>query len=207
MRKHFISSVKKRGKSKGATANSNPADNEGRPYISGHGDATMTQQSLHDSQSVMNRKNVAHTTMDALEITETISNEHHEYSEQKEADAETAEFSKDSTFAINTSPGAVHEKDSQYQSDFVSPKQIKHTAVHRSFVSQRRRSGANKLNRSRKSEEKGSPHLDDPNLCKLYETIPELDVTILPRGGTSIETEAVGRIQVCLSSIGKHAAV
>jgi hypothetical protein len=31
----------------------------------------------------------------------------------------------------------------------------------------------------------------------MYATIPELESTKLPRGGLSMDTEAVGRIQVC----------
>jgi hypothetical protein len=34
---------------------------------------------------------------------------------------------------------------------------------------------------------------------KMYDTIPELESTKLPRGGLSMETEAVGRVQVSLS--------
>lgn len=38
---------------------------------------------------------------------------------------------------------------------------------------------------------------DDPGVVKGYESVPLLDVDPLPRGGVSLETKAVGRIQVC----------
>ena len=37
---------------------------------------------------------------------------------------------------------------------------------------------------------------DDHVLARMYDSIPPLEVTKLPRGGISIETEAVGRVQV-----------
>lgn len=37
----------------------------------------------------------------------------------------------------------------------------------------------------------------DLSAYKMYATIPELESTKLPRGGLSMDTEAVGRIQVC----------
>jgi hypothetical protein len=39
---------------------------------------------------------------------------------------------------------------------------------------------------------------DPPNLVKAYEMIPLLEQTILPRGGASVDTKAVGRVQVRL---------
>ena len=44
--------------------------------------------------------------------------------------------------------------------------------------------------------------LDGPDVDKAYENVPLLDITHLPRGGVSIETQAVGHVQVSLS---KHA--
>lgn len=197
MRKRFIS-VKKRGKSKDIIKN-NAANDEQRPYISGHGDTTTGKQSLDDSQTIM-RGNLTHTTTRTLEMVETNSNEDYEYSEQEEAEMEADEMK------VEISPDAMHAKDLENQSDSIPSNQFKRTSVHRPLLSQRRRSGTNKLNRSKKSEEKDGPFLDDPILCKMYEAIPELDLTSLPRGGTSIETEAVGRIQVRLISIGKRTA-
>jgi hypothetical protein len=52
------------------------------------------------------------------------------------------------------------------------------------------------LNRGKKIVERDVPLIDDPIMCRMYEAIPELELTTLPRGGTSIETDAVGRIQV-----------
>jgi|AntRauTorckE5430_2_1112549.scaffolds.fasta_scaffold01782_7 hypothetical protein len=44
-------------------------------------------------------------------------------------------------------------------------------------------------------------HVEDPSIMKMYDRIPELETTKLPRGGISIDTEAVGRVQVCVHTI------
>lgn len=193
MRKRFIS-VRKRGKSKGA-ADTSTAEDEQMHRIPGHEDTSVNQQSLliDDSQSIT-RRNLAHTTIDTFEMTTesisnenygSISNEDNGYSDQEEIETET----------VDLSPDAVHGKDLEHPSEYVPQNQLKRSTVHRPLVTQRRRSGTNKLNRNKQSEEKENLHLEDPILCKIYETIPELDLASLPRGGTSIETEAVGRIQ------------
>ena len=66
--------------------------------------------------------------------------------------------------------------------------------------SRRRNSGGSKLiiNRN-KSQKVGAPKespTEDLSNTRMYESIPALEVTNLPRGGISIETDAVGRIQV-----------
>lgn len=38
--------------------------------------------------------------------------------------------------------------------------------------------------------------LEEQAMARMYDSIPPLEVTQLPRGGISIETEAIGRIQV-----------
>lgn len=42
---------------------------------------------------------------------------------------------------------------------------------------------------------KENPHFEDPSITKTYSRIPELESTKLPRGGISIDTQAVGRVQ------------
>jgi hypothetical protein len=42
---------------------------------------------------------------------------------------------------------------------------------------------------------------DSPEHSKAYELVPELEQTKLPRGGVSIETKAVGRVQVRVTAI------
>jgi hypothetical protein len=42
---------------------------------------------------------------------------------------------------------------------------------------------------------------EDPLLIVSYNSIQVLEQTKLPRGGVSIETKAVGRVQVCRQSI------
>ncbi len=37
---------------------------------------------------------------------------------------------------------------------------------------------------------------DDPSVIRMYDSIPLMEVTMLPRGGISIATEAVGQVQV-----------
>ena len=37
---------------------------------------------------------------------------------------------------------------------------------------------------------------ESPQLVRAYDAIPVLEQTMLPRGGVSVETKAVGRIQV-----------
>ena len=37
---------------------------------------------------------------------------------------------------------------------------------------------------------------DDPQVVKAYNAVPVLEQTKLPRGGVSVETKAVGRVQV-----------
>lgn len=65
-------------------------------------------------------------------------------------------------------------------------------------VVHRRRSGTHRRNsRGKKSVAKDGA---DPNVAKMYEGIPELETSKLPRGGISIDTDAVGRIQVRLVS-------
>jgi hypothetical protein len=39
---------------------------------------------------------------------------------------------------------------------------------------------------------------DDSAVVRGYESVPLIDIDVLPRGGISFETQAVGRIQVCL---------
>ena len=41
--------------------------------------------------------------------------------------------------------------------------------------------------------------LSEDMLAKMYDLIPAMEVTKLPRGGVSIETNSVGRIQVCFA--------
>jgi len=48
---------------------------------------------------------------------------------------------------------------------------------------------------------KENPHFEDPSITKTYSRIPELESTKLPRGGISIDTQAVGRVQVCVYTI------
>lgn len=46
---------------------------------------------------------------------------------------------------------------------------------------------------------------DAPTVVKSYDAVPLLEQTKLPRGGVSMDTEAVGRVQVCVtSSFIKH---
>ena len=62
----------------------------------------------------------------------------------------------------------------------------------------RRKSGGGKKyhgGRSKRRPSKDPIALDDP-ASRMYDQIPLLEVTKLPRGGISIETEAVGRVQV-----------
>ena len=37
---------------------------------------------------------------------------------------------------------------------------------------------------------------DDPVVVESYDSVPLLEITELPRGGISMETQAVGRVQV-----------
>lgn len=39
---------------------------------------------------------------------------------------------------------------------------------------------------------------DDPVVVESYDSVPLLEITKLPRGGISMETQAVGRVQVSL---------
>ena len=41
---------------------------------------------------------------------------------------------------------------------------------------------------------------DDPAVVQGYESVPLIDIDVLPRGGISLETQAIGRIQVRQSS-------
>lgn len=50
---------------------------------------------------------------------------------------------------------------------------------------------------STSSDASGTAFEDSPNLLHSYDSIPLLEQTMLPRGGISVETEAVGRVQVC----------
>ena len=38
---------------------------------------------------------------------------------------------------------------------------------------------------------------DDSAVVRGYESVPLIEIDVLPRGGISFETQAVGRIQVC----------
>jgi len=49
-----------------------------------------------------------------------------------------------------------------------------------------------------------NPHGEDPSVTRMYHLIPELETTKLPRGGISVDTEAVGRVQV---SVFAHVCV
>lgn len=49
--------------------------------------------------------------------------------------------------------------------------------------------------------------MEDSIVGKMYDSIPLLEATKLPRGGISIETEAVGRVQVRLHSINRTVAL
>lgn len=49
---------------------------------------------------------------------------------------------------------------------------------------------------SRRSIMRDAPPVDDPKVLENYGRIPDLEITKLPRGGLSVETEAVGRVQV-----------
>lgn len=51
---------------------------------------------------------------------------------------------------------------------------------------------------SRRNIMKDAPPVDDPKVLENYESIPGLEITKLPRGGLSVETEAVGRVQVSI---------
>jgi hypothetical protein len=42
---------------------------------------------------------------------------------------------------------------------------------------------------------------DDPAVVKGYESVPLLETDKLPRGGISLETKAVGRVQVSLFEV------
>ena len=67
-------------------------------------------------------------------------------------------------------------------------------------TSGRRKSGGGKKyhgGRSKRRPSKDPIALDDP-ASRMYDQIPLLEVIKLPRGGISIETEAVGRVQVGL---------
>ncbi len=61
----------------------------------------------------------------------------------------------------------------------------------------RRYSGGSKMKVCKRSAGKDVP-AEDPSVSKMYEGIPLLEATKLPRGGISIETDAVGRVQVSL---------
>ena len=37
---------------------------------------------------------------------------------------------------------------------------------------------------------------DDPAIVRGYDSVPIIEIDVLPRGGISFETEAVGRVQV-----------
>jgi hypothetical protein len=64
----------------------------------------------------------------------------------------------------------------------------------RPTVPHRRTSGGNR----KKLGGNQNPHGEDPSVTRMYRLIPELDTTKLPRGGISVDTEAVGRVQVSL---------
>lgn len=49
---------------------------------------------------------------------------------------------------------------------------------------------------SRRNIMRDAPPVDDPKVLENYERIPDLEITKLPRGGLSVETEAVGLVQV-----------
>lgn len=58
-------------------------------------------------------------------------------------------------------------------------------------------SSASRALASQKLNKRQHKIFDDPGVVKGYESVPLLDVDPLPRGGVSLETKAVGRIQVC----------
>jgi hypothetical protein len=43
---------------------------------------------------------------------------------------------------------------------------------------------------------------DDSAVMRGYDSVPLIDMDVLPRGGISFETKTVGRIQVCYVSFG-----
>ena len=48
----------------------------------------------------------------------------------------------------------------------------------------------------RKSALPKEDFIDAPHVAKSYDSLPLLEQTKLPRGGVSVETKAVGRVQV-----------
>ena len=53
-----------------------------------------------------------------------------------------------------------------------------------------------KETKPRKTRSRTSKIYDDPAITRGYDSIPLIEVDQLPRGGISLETKAVGRIQV-----------
>ena len=72
-------------------------------------------------------------------------------------------------------------------------------SIPRAGGGRRKSGGGKKFHGGRFKQRPSKDHLsfDDP-ASRMYEQIPLLEVTKLPRGGISIETEAVGRVQVSL---------
>jgi len=65
-----------------------------------------------------------------------------------------------------------------------------------SKVMKRSSGGGNKhIKKIPKNGSSREAQTEDPSVARMYDAIPELEDTKLPRGGISIETEAIGRIQ------------
>jgi hypothetical protein len=48
---------------------------------------------------------------------------------------------------------------------------------------------------------------DAPSVVKAYDAIPVLEQTKLPRGGISMETKAVGRVQVSEATLNRSGSL
>jgi len=51
--------------------------------------------------------------------------------------------------------------------------------------------------KKKKERDTATADEDAPHVIKSYDAVPVLEQTKLPRGGVSVETQAVGRVQVC----------
>jgi hypothetical protein len=60
---------------------------------------------------------------------------------------------------------------------------------------------------SQKRAARQSKIFDDPAVIQGYESVPLIEVDALPRGGISLETKAVGRIQVCNTPVFSSFAI
>ena len=83
----------------------------------------------------------------------------------------------------------------------VNSKRVEISMPEQSFAMQR--NGSKRKSVGSTHSETSVPNLDDdaPNVVKAYAMVPLLEQTKLPRGGVSMETQAVGRVQVRLVSL------